>query len=87
MHVDYREEQTLSAMRTYFWDFFGPRAERTAEHYKNQVDAYIEKYDIEGGTTGVRVLENHHHVTWCRVPLAEHDRLYEAHRPKRWVDQ
>ena len=72
-------------MRTYFWDFFGPRAESSAETHLGQLDGFLEKNPFEEGSTGLRMLEFAHHVTWVRVPESAHDTVAKTLRPKRWV--
>ena len=32
--------------RTYYWDFFGPRAEPTASHFKRHLQGFLEQHGI-----------------------------------------
>ena len=37
-------------MTRYFWDFFGPDAERTAQHFRRHLDEFLEKNAHRGWT-------------------------------------
>jgi hypothetical protein len=69
--------------RTYYWDFFGPRAAPTAAHFKRHLEGFLAQH----GAAGLELREvtsapNHHAIGVVTPP--EHFELIEkALRPKR----
>ena len=69
--------------RTYFWDFFGPRCQPTAQHFKRHLQGFLQQH----GAAGLQLLEvtdSHGHQGIGVVTPPEHWELIEkALRPKR----
>lgn len=73
-------------LRTYFWDFFGPRAEPTALHFKRHLHGFLVQHGI--GEL-LLVSESHapmHHVIGVRTPAAHWELIEKALRPKRHAE-
>ena len=70
-------------MKTFFWDFFGPRAEGTAKHFLVHLLEFLEKHEFDGCETGLESRAPNHHAAWCRAPEQWHDGLQKALKPKR----
>jgi hypothetical protein len=71
------------ASRTYFWDFFGPRAQPTAAHFKRHLQGFLEQHGIgELALVEAAQAPGHHAIGVTTPP--EHFQLIEsALRPKR----
>jgi hypothetical protein len=70
--------------RTAWWDFFGPTAPGTAEHFRVHLDEFLVRERLSGCTTGVEVHpEDRHAAAWCRTPAAQLDGLVRALKPRR----
>jgi hypothetical protein len=69
--------------RTYFWDFFGPRSEPTAAHFKRHLRGFLEQH----GIGQLEVVDDSrgpgHHAVGVATPPAHHDLIEKALRPKR----
>ena len=54
-----------------FWDFYGPTAQPTAEHFKRHVDELLEREGLQGDVlgTGVEVVRAGWCAAWCDAPL------------------
>jgi hypothetical protein len=68
---------------TFFWDFFGPRAEGTARHFLRHLDEMLARDGVAGCATAV---EQPHAAQWtvsCRAPGEAADALRRALRPRR----
>ena len=68
--------------RRYFWDFFGPQAARTAEHFRHHLDEFLKKNSCRGETSLESKGEGHSAVA-CRVESAWFERIERTLRPKR----
>lgn len=66
------------------WDFFGPRAQRTAEHHATHVDEFVRREGL-GASTGTECAAPGHWSAW--LVLGERDalRLRDVLRPNRAV--
>jgi hypothetical protein len=73
------------AARIYFWDFFGPRAQPTAAHFKRHLQGFLEQHGIaELQTLDISSGPGHHGVGLTTTP--SHFELVEkALRPKRFT--
>lgn len=72
-------------LRTYYWDFFGPRAEPTAAHFKRHLQGFLEQHGI-----GQLVLVSEsrsalHQAVGLETPPAHRELIEKALRPKRHV--
>lgn len=72
-------------MRTYYWDFFGPQAQKTAEHFRHHLDEFLKKNTCPG-ETGLGSEGAGHAAVSCRVSPDWFERLERALRPKRHRD-
>jgi hypothetical protein len=68
---------------TYFWDFFGPRAEGTARHFQRHLDEFLAREAVGGCTTGAEELAAGHWAAWCRTPPAAAEPVQRALKPRR----
>lgn len=70
-------------MPTYHWDFFGPDAQQTAEHFVRHLDEFIAREALEGCETGAASEQPGHHGAWCRAPESLEQTLVRSLRPQR----
>lgn len=69
------------------WDFFGPTALGTAEHFHRHLDEFLAREQLTGCETGVLDVEaGRHAAAWCRCPPALVPILVRALRPRRIQD-
>ncbi len=68
---------------TLHWDFFGPQAEPTAQHFLVHLDEFLAREKIEGCRTGVASQRAGHAATWCETPAKHEATLISALRPRR----
>lgn len=73
-------------MRRYYWDFFGPAAEGTAEHYHHHLDEFLAREGLTGCTTGVEA-EDGVVSAWCAVPEEHRSVVERALRPRRYTGE
>lgn len=73
----------MSEPRTFFWDFFGPNAERTAAHFKLHLDQFLEKNALSGCETGTTSAQAGHFAAFCRTPAAVEPALMQSLKPQR----
>ncbi len=84
--ADYRERflaRGLSAVAdtTFFWDFFGPRAEGTARHFLRHLDEFLERERIAGCGTAVEQPGAAQWTVSCRTPAEAASRVRLAPAP------
>lgn len=73
-----------AAHRTYYWDFFGPRAEPTAAHFARHLRGFLEQHGI-GELNVVSVTQTPlHHAIGVETPPEHWERIEKALRPKRY---
>src|SRR5688572_33462172 len=51
--------------RTYYWDFFGPRAEGTATHFVSHLREFLSKHELTGCTVDTVSEGDGHHAARC----------------------
>lgn len=68
---------------TFYWDFFGPYAERTARHFDVHLQQFLEKNAVAGCQTGVESAGAGHFAAFCVAPLEVADGVERALRPRR----
>lgn len=73
-------------MTTFFWDFWGPEAERTARHFEHHLLEFLARHDISGAETGVQV-EDGHASAFCRPPESAREAVGRALRPRRVLEE
>lgn len=66
-----------------FWDFFGPTAARTAEHFRKHLDEFLLKNAVGGCETGTSSAGPGHEAAFCVAPLEASEGLSRALRPRR----
>jgi len=71
-------------LRTYFWDFFGPRALPTARHFKKHLAEFLEQNGAPGLELVELSLEPGHQGIGVRTPEAHWNLIEKALRPKRF---
>jgi hypothetical protein len=69
--------------RTFYWDFFGPHAERTAGHFKQHLEQFLAKHALGGCETGTKSERAGHFAAFCRAPEAVQDALVQSLKPQR----
>ncbi len=70
-------------MRRLFWDYFGPRAAGTAEHFHRHLDAFLAAEGLSGCQTGVEHLGPAHSAAFCDAPHAHCEAIAARLRPRR----
>jgi hypothetical protein len=70
---------------TYYWDFFGPDAQRTADHFLRHLLTFLMSSPaLDGCRYGVLSLSEGHAAAWCAVPSDAAGALVEQRlRPRR----
>jgi hypothetical protein len=69
--------------RTYYWDFFGPRAEPTAAHFKRHLQGFLEQHGIAELALVSESQSPMHHAVGVHAPATHWELIEKALRPKR----
>ena len=69
--------------RRYFWDFFGPTALGTAEHFRAHLEQFLEKNQLLDCEIGVTSARPGHHAAFCVAPLEIQPVIERSLRPRR----
>lgn len=78
------EAELIAPKLTLYWDYFGPTAEGTAEHFRVHLDEFLLRERLDGCETGVELFTpGHHAAAWCRCPESLVETLGRALRPRR----
>ena len=72
-------------MKTFYWDFYGPRAAGTAQHFVVHLKTFLERASLPSCETGVENPSSNHHAAWCKAPPEGYDTISQALRPQRAV--
>ncbi len=72
-------------MRTYFWDFFGPAAERTAAHFSEHLVEFFQSHPGEDCELGTASAGAGHRAAYCIAPPSRFELIEGSLRPKRQV--
>ena len=72
-------------LRTYFWDFFGPRAEPTAAHFQRHLRGFLEQHGIGTLPVVAEAPTPLHHAIGVQTPAAHWELVEKALRPKRYA--
>lgn len=72
-------------MRTFWWDFFGPDARGTAEHFVRHTEQFLGREGLHGCRTGVLEQEGAWSA-WCACPPQWEEAIRRALRPRRETD-
>ena len=70
-------------MRRLFWDYYGPRAGGTANHFRLHLDEFINDMKLTGCTSGVIEYSPTHAAAWCDAPEDACETLVSRLRPHR----
>ena len=73
-------------MKTYAWDFVGPRAEAIARHHAQHVREFLTREKLEGCDVGIEVTSPRRAVAWCRASEQAQPALERALRPPRVIE-
>lgn len=65
------------------WDYRGPQAQGTAEHFLRHLDEFLEREGFEGCATGVQALGPAHSACFCVCAEGQVAKLGPALRPHR----
>lgn len=74
-------------MTTFHWDFFGPRAERTAEHFLRHLDQFLTAHAVTDCATGKTSEGALHQAVFCKPNSADDKLILGALRPNRVVEE
>jgi hypothetical protein len=74
---------TSSEQRTYFWDFFGPRSQPTAAHFKRHLRGFLEQHGIGQLPLVEESSAPGHHAVGVTTPAPHWELIEKALRPKR----
>jgi uncharacterized protein len=78
------DAELIAPSATLYWDYYGPPAEGTAEHFRVHLDEFLTREQLAGCTTGVLVDEpGRHAAAWCTCPEPLVPILGRALRPRR----
>jgi pimeloyl-ACP methyl ester carboxylesterase len=69
--------------RRLWWEFFGPDARGTAEHFRRHLDEFLAREHVEGCSHGVVVDRAGQAATWCVAPHEHLETLVRALAPRR----
>ncbi len=67
----------------YCWDFFGPNADHTAQHFREHLLQFLDKSGIEGAVTGCESEAQSHAAAYCIVPEIHAEAVERALKPNR----
>lgn len=74
-------------MKRLLWDYYGPDARGTAEHFVAHLGEFLRKNGLEAAPRGVMAEAHGHASAWVDVPDDEAERVTRALRPKRTLDR
>jgi hypothetical protein len=70
------------------WDFFGPDAEKTAEHFKVHFAEFAKSFSIVPEEQGFFSAAESHVCFWTSIALQEHsEQIQNKLRPRRSLSQ
>jgi hypothetical protein len=70
-------------LRTYFWDFFGPRSRPTAAHFKRHLQGFLSQHGIGALSLVESSQSPGHHAVGVTTPATHWNLIEKALRPKR----
>jgi hypothetical protein len=74
---------TAQGSRTYYWDFFGPRAAPTAEHFKRHLQGFLDEHGVGHLSLVEESKGPGHHAIGVATPPEQFELIEKALRPKR----
>jgi hypothetical protein len=72
--------------RRYFWDFFGPAANRTAEHFRAHLEQFLAQHQLTGCEVGLSSSGAGHQSAFCVAPADVQPAIEHSLRPRRSED-
>ncbi len=88
MPVIGEENEVLNTMMDHqyclHWDYYGPMAEGTAEHFQRHLLQFLKNHNIEGAETGIQIHSATHSDAWCAVDGDAFEFIQPKLRPHRW---
>ncbi len=70
---------------TFYWDFFGPRAEGIAKHFEEHLKEFLVKNNIKNAVTQALLLETNSWSVSCHCDEEYAPLIQKALRPKRSI--
>lgn len=67
----------------FHWDFFGPTAKGTAEHFLHHLTEFIAQRELKSCETGIDSAARTHWAAWCRTGVGQRDIFENTLRPAR----
>ncbi|HEX3774760.1 MAG TPA: hypothetical protein VHV51_09870 [Polyangiaceae bacterium] len=74
-------------MKTFFWDFFGPRADGTAEHFLRHLRVFLEQHECPEMPLGLRSEGAGHRAVFCTPPPEFELAIERSLKPRRSSDE
>lgn len=74
-------------MKRFFWDFFGPRAQGTAEHFLIHLRQFLEKSGCAELPCGLTCEAPGHYAVYCVPTEAFRESIECSLRPRRSTDE
>jgi uncharacterized protein len=74
-------------VKHYLWDFFGPRATGTAEHFLLHLREFLKKNDCPEMPTGLRSEAAGHQAVFCAPPEEFQAAIERSLRPRRVLEE
>ena len=74
-------------MKRFLWDFFGPRAEGTAQHFLIHLREFLRKNECPDMPTGLCSEGTGHHAVFCTPPAQFEIAIERSLRPRRTVEE
>jgi hypothetical protein len=66
-----------------FWDYYGPMAKGTAEHFLVHLAQFLAQRELIL-ETGVTHLNENHSFVFCETPIVQIEMLIKSLKPKRY---
>jgi hypothetical protein len=73
------------AERTYYWDFFGPRSQPTASHFKRHLQGFLAQHGVAQLSVVEESTQAGHHAVGVKTPEPHWELIEKALRPKRYT--
>jgi hypothetical protein len=73
-------------MKTYAWDFVGPRSEMIARHHLQHVREFLAREKLDDCEVGIEVVSPTRAVAWCRASESARPAIERALRPPRVLE-
>jgi len=71
------------ALRTYFWDFFGPRSGPTAAHFEKHLHEFLQQHGIAELSIRLETHSAAHSAVGLTTPPEHRELIEKALRPRR----